>query len=345
MCDADAGQTEEDTLLVLRDLEMQTQIAVAEEDYARCQLLQKQIARVRIRMGRMAARVARKSAKAPVLSGSALPLGTDATELASSVDGTRGQPPGAKAPPEGREETPSNQLQLEASPGLLNSLQGGSGELGSAHDAPGSSPVILARDVMDEAAECGGDEPVIGAELKNPPSVNWSDLLGYRKEDASQELADYTYRRGCINLHMTSCHAVSVLRALGANSRVQSWCDQHRQLASCDVSTCTLCQLHEDLKALSQADAEPYTPLITKNRTQWAPSWVRPVQQCAMESFTFLLLACEQVDANVAEKLTMNENIAARRTYPSQFIFGGLLESNRIVRTRVVVVGVASWIR
>ena len=175
MCDADAGQTEEDTLLVLKDLEMQKQIAVAEEDCARCQLLQKQIARARNCMGRMAARVAMTFANALVLSGSALPLGTDATELASSVDGedgTRGQPPGAKASPEGREETPSNQLQLEASQGLLNSLQGGSGEPGSAHDAPGSSPVILARDVMDVAAERGGDEPVIGAELKNPPSVN-----------------------------------------------------------------------------------------------------------------------------------------------------------------------------
>jgi hypothetical protein len=80
---------------------------------------------------------------------------------------TRAQPPGAKASdPEGRKETPSNQPLLEASPGPLNSLQGGSGESGIAQDAPWSSPANLARDVVDVDAESRGDAPVVGAELK-----------------------------------------------------------------------------------------------------------------------------------------------------------------------------------
>lgn len=333
LCDTDEGQTAPDTLLVLRDLEMQKQTAIDEEDFARCQLLQEQIARVRNRMGRTAARVAAKSATALVLSGSSLPMNTEAPEPASSKDGADGpgvQPPISRSSdPEGRDETPSNQLLPEAIPVPANSLDLDRGDPDIAHDAPGASLAVLVSDVVDVVVESGGDEQVIGAELKNPPAVNWSDMLGYRDIDASQDLTSFTYRRGCVNLHMKSCHALSVLRALGANSRVQTWCEQHRQLASCDVSTCTLCQLHEDFKALSQTDVEPYTPLITQNLTQWAPAWVRPQQQCAMESFTLLLDACAQVDRNAAEKLALDDNIAARRTYPSQFIFGGLLQSRQ----------------
>ena len=151
--------------------------------------------------------------------------------------------------------------------------------------------------------------------MTNPPSVSWSELLGYSVAGGNEDLVRYTYRRGCVNLHMKSCHALSVLRALGANWRVQRWCDQHRSMASCRLSDCTLCQLHEDLEALSREDVELHTPLVTQNRRQWAPEWARAQQ------------VCQQVDTNAAEQLAMNPNQAAQRTYPPHLIFGGLLES------------------
>ena len=192
------------------------------------------------RMGRMAARVSMKSARALVLDRRSRPSTVGAALRGRQVEDVGGA--------ERQDSAAGGAADLEvanatnagtASPvrvvarGLGSARRGSGDDVDSIGAAGEGSPVIGNA----AGAETTGPEHSYGLELTTPPSVSWCELLGYSAVGGTEDVVRYAHRRGCVNLHMKSCHALSVLRALDANWRVQIWCEQHCSMASCRLST------------------------------------------------------------------------------------------------------------
>ena len=223
----------------------------------------------------------------------------------------------------------------ESSRGLKRSLEENRNEEIEAKDVSGAQDGGDAQVGDIAPQEAGADAVVLstqgptfayGEELLNEPLVNWASLLGYRI-DAPEHGRLACHFRGCVNLEMKHCYAISLLRALGACWRFQSWCSEHRHL--CKDQDCLFCMLDEDLRQLSLPDRSLYTPLITAHRSDWAPDWPVSRQECAMEAFEKLLTHCHMVDKRCALQLELESNQAAQRTYPNALVFGGLSRSER----------------
>jgi uncharacterized UBP type Zn finger protein len=201
-------------------------------------------------------------------------------------------------------------------------------------------PMIVVESDEEEVAvelraEDGRDE-IIGANLKNSPDVNYSDILGYSHHQFEPPACMVSPKRGCVNKDKTQCYAISVLRALSSFPGVHEWATQHatshrasdarnggRRLKK--DSVCVLCILCDDLQDLSR-EGLPLTPRLTIHRSKWS-RWVRPRQECAMEALQLLLQHCHAIDVAAVRTLEIVGNEAAHLTYPYVSMFGGLWET------------------
>jgi len=155
--------------------------------------------------------------------------------------------------------------------------------------------------------------------------MNIRELLGYTDmiPDASRLNC---VSRGCVNLHMKSCYALSLLRGLACVPRFQSWADQHANLKGCRAQDCVLCMVNDDLAKFSE-EGHAFVPLITRYRGKWAQDWTRARQECSMEAFQKLCESCQKVDEGNLADWMQNGNPSSWLTMPSLALFGGLLES------------------
>ena len=122
-----------------------------------------------------------------------------------------------------------------------------------------------------EQADVDAPEEAQDTHLRNPPVPDIASMLGYFLSPFLPDRMSWI-GRGCVNLQLTHCYAISVLRSLYCLPRVQNWVAQHSSSCQRKKGDCVICMLNSDFDSLATR-GDAFVPTLTHHRAAWSPAW------------------------------------------------------------------------